>query len=1366
MGVPALFRWLSKKYPKIVTSVEEEDPKVIPGKDGAEVELPIDMSGRNPNGEEFDCLYLDMNGIVHPCTHPEGKVSLCKGKARTNTIADIFFRPTQSQPAPETEEDMMLEVFAYTERVVNMVRPRKLLMMAIDGVAPRAKMNQQRSRRFRAAQEAREKEEEKVAALEEWKSMGLPVTDEAAHSKKAWDSNAITPGTPFMDLLAASLRYWVAKKLSEDPGWKGLSVIISDASVPGEGEHKIMDHIRRQRVHPDHDPNTKHVIYGLDADLIMLSLATHEPYFKVLREDVFAQDNKPKTCNRCGREGHFAANCIGKAKEDDKKPLDPASDPEARNQSLGKKLEKKPFIFLDVSVLREYLEVELNVPGITFPFDLERAIDDWVFLIFFVGNDFLPHLPSLEIREGAIDMLIKIWKQNLPKVGSWLTKHGQAELSHVQIIMDGIASQEAEIFRKRQEQEERQEDRNKRRKAEDVHRQRAEMKARGETPPPMEGETKMVEVTMSQAPVLNNNAKKTEASNGAAALQAMALPAKPPVAATNMASAKNGDEASGPVDHRARALAALASGNDAEILKAQASIRLANLSSAEMLKAELAGQNQKKSKKSKKSGKGGKELKTELEKIGDGQENINVKAEEAESAAQLPVDGQRGINKLEEEDAKITEAEDDLTEDIKPVIKPEGGKASPGPQSDLDGLDKQQNDDKGNSGSDANGANTSKVSLKRRRDSTDEDQPSLETKRKSDSVEAEPGLDEADGDGDGDDDEVAAPEEDDEGVETVDPVVTTNVSRTINPDGTVSYEDTVRLFEPGYHERYYRQKFGVELSDTEFRRQIVKHYVEGLCWVLAYYYQGCPSWTWYYPYHFSPFAADFTDLESLDIKFNLGTPFRPYDQLMGVLPADSRIHLPDPFHPLMTDPDTSDIIDFYPSSFEIDMNGKKMAWQGVALLPFIDETRLLTALETPYSQLSDEEHRRNAFGDNAFFASDESPLYEELCSVYRRSKKSKKGDDEEGGKRELDTALSGGLSGYLRPDPTCIPGSSYTSPLTTVGLDDIVVNRSISVLYDFPEQRKPHRSILLKGSQPPKRTLTEEDREFTRRGGHENSRGRGRGRGGGFGGGHGGRGGYGGGRGGMSNGGGAPGGGSHYTPGGNFASSGPAAMRLGAGPVQYPPQPVGTHSRFDGGGNSYGGGQRGYGGGGGGYPAHPPPTSSYGGYGASSSGHGAPPPQSGGYGSSSYGGYGGYGASAAPPAHHAVPAGAYGGAAGGYGGYGSSTPSAAQAYGGGGGYGGYGQSPYGGSGAGAGPGAGANSYGGAYGSAANGHGGGYGAAQSGYGGYGGYGGGQGGGPAGYGNYNYPPPSSRGGAGGASNQYPGYGGNGRGRGRGR
>lgn len=109
MGVPAFFRWLSRKYPKIVSPVLEDPDIEVDG-----VLVPPDYSGPNPN-DELDNLYLDMNGIVHPCTHPEGR------------------------PAPKNEDEMMLEVFRYTDRVLTMARPRKILMIAIDGVAPRAK---------------------------------------------------------------------------------------------------------------------------------------------------------------------------------------------------------------------------------------------------------------------------------------------------------------------------------------------------------------------------------------------------------------------------------------------------------------------------------------------------------------------------------------------------------------------------------------------------------------------------------------------------------------------------------------------------------------------------------------------------------------------------------------------------------------------------------------------------------------------------------------------------------------------------------------------------------------------------------------------------------------------------------------------------------------------------------------------------------------------------------------------------------------------------------------------------------------------------------------------------------------------------
>ena len=287
--------------------VKEDYPQKAPGGE----EVPVDTSRPNPNQIEFDNLYLDMNGIIHPASHPE------------------------EGPVPETEDDMFIAIMEYLDRVFACVRPRKVLYMAIDGVAPRAKMNQQRARRFRSAQERQEGIDAAEELRAKLRAEGVDVPD--APEEPPFDSNVITPGTPFMAALAEHLRHFIRKKLDGDPGWRGLKVIFSDAAVPGEGEHKLMEYIRLQRCTPGYDPNTKHVIHGLDADLIMLGLATHDPHFWILREEVTAGGSEKK---------------VSKA------DVMNVGQPQAEPELLGRFA--KPFQFVQLSVLREYLTVEFG----------------------------------------------------------------------------------------------------------------------------------------------------------------------------------------------------------------------------------------------------------------------------------------------------------------------------------------------------------------------------------------------------------------------------------------------------------------------------------------------------------------------------------------------------------------------------------------------------------------------------------------------------------------------------------------------------------------------------------------------------------------------------------------------------------------------------------------------------------------------------------------------------------------------------------------------------------------------------------------------------------------------------------------------
>ena len=418
MGVPTFFKWVCTRYPKVIRDAVEKSCVEVEGRD-----VPIDFEEPNPNAIEFDNLYLDMNGIIHPCCHPEDGL------------------------VPESEDAMYANIVNYTDRLLRIVRPRKLLYIAIDGVAPRAKMNNQRSRRYRTAQEAMEQAREEAKLLNQFEKLGKTIPN----VRQLWDSNVITPGTPFLERIGHVLRWYIAERMSKDPLWKlmGFRVIISDAHVPGEGEHKIMEFIRRQRMQPSFNPNTTHCLYGADADLIMLGLATHEVSFYIIREVVIQVEEQ--RCYLCNRPGHLPSDCPGILPEEESTPAD-AEDEASRGTVL-----QKPFQLISIPILREYLEHQFSrfADALPFPFDFERCIDDFVFICFFVGNDFLPHLPSLSIREGSIDQMLILYFEILPTIGDYLTDAGTVNLTQVDVFLEYLGKLEDEVFRQRLEREDR-----------------------------------------------------------------------------------------------------------------------------------------------------------------------------------------------------------------------------------------------------------------------------------------------------------------------------------------------------------------------------------------------------------------------------------------------------------------------------------------------------------------------------------------------------------------------------------------------------------------------------------------------------------------------------------------------------------------------------------------------------------------------------------------------------------------------------------------------------------------------------------------------------------------------------------------------
>ena len=246
---------------------------------------------------DIDVLCLDLNCLIHPCC-----------------------RSVMSSDDPTNEDKMIETILASIESILQYTNLSDTLYIAIDGVAPKAKMKQQRQRRHKSIYE-----------------------------KKTWDTNAISPGTYFMETLHTSLREWMN---SQDT----YHVILSDSNEPGEGEHKILHYLRHT------DTSEKKVsIYGLDADLIMLGLVSGVSELYLLRE----------------RTEYNIENCDNE------------------------------YIYLHIESLKTYILQDI---GINSKIHESVIIHDYIFLCFLVGNDFINHSVTLSLRYNGLDHILKTYK--------------------------------------------------------------------------------------------------------------------------------------------------------------------------------------------------------------------------------------------------------------------------------------------------------------------------------------------------------------------------------------------------------------------------------------------------------------------------------------------------------------------------------------------------------------------------------------------------------------------------------------------------------------------------------------------------------------------------------------------------------------------------------------------------------------------------------------------------------------------------------------------------------------------------------------------------------------------------------------------
>lgn len=296
MGIPSYFKYIITNYEKIFKKKHQL--------------------------KNIDDLYIDSNSIIYD--------SLRK---LDNSLYDNN---------ADFENDLYNKFIEIITQYIEIIKPSRRVYIAIDGVVPYAKIEQQRERRY------------KSVLLSEY-------TNELKNNKSfKWDKTAITPGTRFMNQLDRTVERYT--KTIQDRF--NIEVIFSGSNIPGEGEHKLFDFIRNYCNNMD-----SITVYGLDADLIMLSL-TNIHYTKNI---------------------HLVREC-----------------PEYSTE-LENIYETEELMFMDIyELMKVIINRMCNSTNIN-KINSTNKIHDYIFISFLLGNDFMPHFPALNIRDTGIDILFNYY---------------------------------------------------------------------------------------------------------------------------------------------------------------------------------------------------------------------------------------------------------------------------------------------------------------------------------------------------------------------------------------------------------------------------------------------------------------------------------------------------------------------------------------------------------------------------------------------------------------------------------------------------------------------------------------------------------------------------------------------------------------------------------------------------------------------------------------------------------------------------------------------------------------------------------------------------------------------------------------------